>query len=354
MQDVMEANNVLSGSLGVVYKGRLVHCRGYTNAMEGYPITKPTSIYRTASVTKFITAYAIRSMEMDGFNVNGLFQNYIPTENEENKALGYDKIKIIDVLNHKGGLSRSHGVSTTIAKDLKVAVPITLEQKRKWCRMRKMAKDKKVGMDYSYSNLGYTLLGQLIEEQTGKLYYSYVYERILKPLGLTRPHIGNPFGDYPEEVKYQPTKLSVVKSALNKNDNLVSQAYEGRNYYLTLSSGGWIFSAPDMAKVLASLHSNVQNPILSRPILSELLNNSGLSITTASNGVIKYTKGGSSSTTSTHIHHRNTDVSFVILLNKSIKEIRNIYNSLSALADNMQATDWPSHDLFPQYNIPSF
>ncbi|HSH26848.1 MAG TPA: serine hydrolase domain-containing protein, partial [Wenzhouxiangella sp.] len=40
------------------------------------------------------------------------------------------------------------------------------------------------GSDYGYSNVGYSLLGILIEQLTGQGYESFVAERLLKPLGM--------------------------------------------------------------------------------------------------------------------------------------------------------------------------
>ena len=41
------------------------------------------------------------------------------------------------------------------------------------------------GTNRSYSNLGYMLLGAIIEQQTGKAYEDEVYERVLEPAGMT-------------------------------------------------------------------------------------------------------------------------------------------------------------------------
>ncbi|MDC8005548.1 serine hydrolase [Aureisphaera galaxeae] len=350
MKKTMEANNVHAGSLAVVYKGRLVHCRGYTNASEDYPVTQPTSQYRTASVSKFITAMAMRVMEKEGLDTDDFLKNYIPTENSENLNRGYDDIKISHVINQTSGFHWDHGISEKIARSLKVKLPISLAEKRKWCRMRRMLKNHVPGSKRSYSNLGYTLLGQLIEQESGMPYEDFVKSKILEPLGVTRPDIGRAGGDHEGEVQYQPGNIEIVQSAFSWDDRITSRAYDGRNYYLTLSSGGWVFSAPDMAKVLASLHSNVINPVLNATEVEIFLKNSGLRIYNDA-----YRKDGSSSTTNAMVYHRRTDdISYVILLNRAKSGIGSIHNELKKLIGKMNVNDWPQYDLFPNYGIPSF
>ena len=42
----------------------------------------------------------------------------------------------------------------------------------------------KPGSEHSYSNIGFTLLGEIIEEQTSTSYEQYIQERIFEPLGM--------------------------------------------------------------------------------------------------------------------------------------------------------------------------
>ena len=367
LQKLMESRNVKAASLAVVYKGRLVHAQGYTFNVKGQKITQPTSQFRTASVTKVITSMAVHRLIQEGvIKKDEPFSKYVPTENTNNEL--YDFIQIGHVLSHTGSFSRNHAYTHDIAKVLKIDIPVTVHDRRAWCRRQELLSDKLIGLGVQYSNLGYTLLGQLIEEASGMDYYSYVTEKILKPLGLTRPVIGSAWGNAKGEVHYEPKNLKLTQSAFIKDRDLVSSAYEGANYSLAMSSGGFVFSAVDMAKLLGAFHSNVNNPVLHSGMEKEMLTpavaSSGVYSQTygwptrtwkknANDTIQFYAKSGAYTTTAARIDYRDDDVSFVVLTNKS-GGLGNVPTALHRAADKMKDTDWPAHDLFPQYDIPSF
>ena len=374
IKKTMKAYNIRAGALAVVYKGRLVHTQGYTYGPEGYPITKPTSLFRMASVSKVITAMAIGNLIDNGqISMETLFKDYIKHEVRGDGNPVYEKIKVKHVLSHSSTLKRDHGLSVNIAKDLQVDLPISIQHKRKWCRKRSLLDSVVLGSDYSYSNLGYTLLGQLIEEVSQQSYQDYVANNILTPLGLDRPQIGSAEGDAPGEVLYQPYNLDLEKSAFSEKEKLVSRAYEGRNYELVLSSGGWIFSVVDMAKLLGAFHSNVQNPVLSESMQRELLTPTvsmgwggfyethgwptRLQDKVGGGKVRVYSKGGASSTTASSVQFREDDISFVLFFNRANgdkvdKYFGALVRELHEYADQMSPSQWPSKDLFPQFGIP--
>ena len=47
------------------------------------------------------------------------------------------------------------------------------------------------GSKFSYANIGYTLLGQIIEYSTGETYHSYMKNNILEPMGMHNSYIHN-------------------------------------------------------------------------------------------------------------------------------------------------------------------
>ncbi|MEM7186832.1 MAG: serine hydrolase [Bacteroidota bacterium] len=375
IEQVMKDFDIKAGSLAVVYKGRLVHARGFTNAWEDYPITQPTSLFRTASVSKIITSIAVHQLiEAGRFTKATYFKDFIPSEVSSGENDRYNDITIGHVLSHTATFRRSHGFSRSIAKNLGVDLPITIEQKRSWCRKRTLLDSMDVGQKYAYSNLGYTLLGQLIEETAGQSYFNYAKQHILSRLGLSRPQIGRASGDAPGEVQYQPYSLDLVGSAFDMDETLVSRAFDGRDYALTLSSGGWTASTVDLAKLLAAFHSNVDNPLL-----LETSENSMLTPTVSmgfggfyetygwptkirnkiTGGTVRiFSKGGASSTTAATVQSREDDISFVLLFNKSSASYDpytgSLINYLHDLADQMDEHDFPNHDLFPSYGVPSF
>jgi len=63
---------------------------------------------------------------------------------------------------------------------------------------------------FAYSNLGYVLLGQLIEQVTGTSYEDYIHDRILKPLELGRTDLGFELPDTTLQAKGYHKKTSLM------------------------------------------------------------------------------------------------------------------------------------------------
>jgi CubicO group peptidase (beta-lactamase class C family) len=62
--------------------------------------------------------------------------------------------------------------------------------------------DSDPGTRYSHSNLGYCLLGRVIEQTTGRSYEAYLKNSVLKPLGITLMRTGKTLTPAPGEVTY--------------------------------------------------------------------------------------------------------------------------------------------------------
>jgi CubicO group peptidase (beta-lactamase class C family) len=62
----MEDRAITCGSLAVTRNGRLVLARGYTWSAGPVPVTWPTSLFRTASVTKPVTGWNPRPRHVGG------------------------------------------------------------------------------------------------------------------------------------------------------------------------------------------------------------------------------------------------------------------------------------------------
>ena len=113
------------------------------------------------------------------------------------------------------------------------------------------------GTRYAYSNLGYWLLGRVVEEVSGASFSSYVSEQVLRPLGIPRAELAYAIPDPARQAtgyleKYSLTNL--VKGLLIDRD-LVGE-YDGR--WLSLRShyvngpafGGLVGSARGFARFL--------------------------------------------------------------------------------------------------------
>jgi D-alanyl-D-alanine carboxypeptidase len=165
-------------SVAVVRDGRLVLAKGYgyANLAERVPASA-TTIYRLASITKEFTAAAILHLAERGrLSLDDPISDYLPDYPGDGQ-----RITIRQLLSHTSGLSDASvlplleesggvGIDRNELIDLVAAQPL----------------DSEPGAEHSYSNVGYILLGLLIEHVTGTAYADYVENEILRPLGLDR------------------------------------------------------------------------------------------------------------------------------------------------------------------------
>ncbi len=135
------------------------------------------TLYDIGSVTKQFTATAILKLEMQGKlstedNLSKYFNN-VPKDKED--------ITIHDLLRHQSGLTGSVG------EDYEV-----ISQEEFINRVFSSPLRFEAGTDFSYSNIGYSLLAIIIEKVSGQTYETYLYNSLWKPAkmemtGYTRP-----------------------------------------------------------------------------------------------------------------------------------------------------------------------
>ena len=146
----------------------------------------PNSQFRIASLTKIFTAVAILIAERKGLlDIDDPVDKYCD--------FGLGDITIREVMNHKAGLYRSdtrpEGKEEEI-KDLTEYVDLVIKE-RYPDGIIDDAKARKRGNE-AYSNLGYNILGVILEKVTGMPWIEYETKEIIKPLHLKNTGMGMP------------------------------------------------------------------------------------------------------------------------------------------------------------------
>ncbi len=186
--------------------------RGYGYAdLETRTLVSPDSLFRIASISKPITAMAVMKLIEEkswsstsqshrfsiGIRSPTLLRNTwildgvkSPFDNSCNtEAVGIAKLLLIPCFKREDSPKSMASPYRFVADDFIAA-------------MRHHKLDFDPGSKYAYSNFGYNLLGRVIEARSGMPYETYVRERLLLPLGLTRMQIGHTRKEdrLPEEV----------------------------------------------------------------------------------------------------------------------------------------------------------
>ncbi|MDT8435664.1 MAG: serine hydrolase domain-containing protein [Gemmatimonadota bacterium] len=164
---------------GIVHGGRLVASggTGVANLAEGIP-AGPRSLFRIASMSKSFTALAILQLRDEGrLSLDDPVARWVPEMREMVYPTGdAPEITIRHLLTHSAGFpednpwgDRQLADSDRELLDLVAAGPSFA---------------RPPGIAYEYSNLGFALLGQVVEAVSGLEFHEYTRRRIFEPLGM--------------------------------------------------------------------------------------------------------------------------------------------------------------------------
>ncbi len=168
--------NVPGIAVGVFSDGKVTYSSyGVTDISNPAPVDENT-LFVIASVTKTFTATAIMHLVANGeIDLHAPVRKYIPELKLQDQTAA-EQVTVLNLLNHTSGLEWRLDADTGENDD-------ALEK-----FVAKMVDVKQIapaGTRASYSQVGYDLLGRVIEKVTGKTYEQAVTSLLLEPLGLT-------------------------------------------------------------------------------------------------------------------------------------------------------------------------
>lgn len=229
------------------------------------PIDTETS-YNWASITKTFTAVAILQLRDHGLlSLDDPAVRYIPELRQVHDSFGsIDAITIRQLLTHSAGFR-----NPTWPWDCDDSANCDWQpfEPTKWTQVAAMLPYTHIaftpGSKWSYSNLGYVFLGQIIERLTGDDFEVYIDKNILKPLGM--------HASYFDRSPYFLEK-HVSASYLRSGSTLTPQPFNFDSG-ITVSNSGLKAPITDMEKYLRFLLGDPANEtykvVLKRTSLEE-------------------------------------------------------------------------------------
>jgi len=160
------------GVVLVAHGGTVVLAKGYglADRARKVPYTTDTA-FDVGSITKPFTGAAILKLEMDGkLAVSDPITKFFGGVPDDKK-----EITLHQLLTHSAGFADSLGGDYDKV-DRADFVKLALASKLR----------SRPGKTYSYSNVGYSLLGAIIEQVSGTSYEKYLHDKLSKPAGITR------------------------------------------------------------------------------------------------------------------------------------------------------------------------
>lgn len=223
----------------------------YSTGLSDIENKVPLSLTHTLaafSMTKTLTAIAILQLsERKTINLDDRVSNYFKHP--------YDpEITIRNLLSHTSGIPNPiplrwvHLVQSHDSFDEQKAMDNVLHDNPDL--------DSKPGTKYKYSNIGYWLLGKVIEKTMEKKYTDYISETIFTPLGLSPDEIGFKINDVNNQAKGYLKKWSFM--------NFIGRFFIDENI-IGDSEGSWIHiknvytNGPSFGGTIGSAHSKGAN-----------------------------------------------------------------------------------------------
>jgi CubicO group peptidase (beta-lactamase class C family) len=378
MQTFLTNYQIPGATFALTKNGKLIYMRAFGTANQtGTEATQPYHMFRIASVSKPITSVAIMKLVEDGqlslsdkpFGPGGILNADPYFANANVTDTRVYNITIQNLLEHSAGWNRdvpmppgplspypwSYPHSDPIAFPLHVtqtlgeANPVTERAMIKFSIQKGL--NFAPGTGNNYSNVGYLVLGEVIEKKTGLSYENYVKQNIFAPLGIYDIRLGkNLLADKQErEGEYinSFTTLSVYGTG-----QFVPWQYGGWSIEAMDAHGGWIATARDLVRLLTAVDAFPSRPdILSASTIQTMTTPSATHPGYAKGWVVSssgsWFHGGSLDGTSSEMVRTNGQLTWAVILNKRTNA-SGFSNAMHNLGWNCvnSTTTFPTHDLF--------
>jgi N-acyl-D-amino-acid deacylase len=364
---ILELTGAPGAALAVARDGRLVLAKGYGYAdiMTREPVS-PTSRFRIASVSKPVTAAATMKLVEEGrLSLDDRVVEVLDFETSGADSLDprIRDITVGDLLYHSGGWDRERSgfdppfAADRIAIALGEAPPADASQMVEFVLRQEL--DFEPGSRQVYSNIGYAVLGRVIEAVTGDSYERYVQRAVLEPAGVRTAVLARSFREQrvPNEVTYHDDRVFL---SMFPGRGMVPAPYGAFAIETMDAHGGWIASAPDLLRFITHVDQDPTVPdVLERETIESMISPHasastdslfyarGWEILRQRDGVVWYHRGDLPGTTALLVCAGRTQ--FALLMNGNAGSRENADRLLPMLLDAARnVEEWPDSDLFPE------
>jgi len=220
-------------ALTIIQDGKTTKTAGYGFAnLELKAPAKPETVFEIGSVTKQFTAACILLLQQEGkLSVDDKIAKYLPEV-----PPSWSNITIRHLLNHTSGIKSYTGLDG-------FELTKHLTQKQFITALWKIPLEFQPGDQWKYCNTGYSLLGFIVENVSGKNYWDFLGEKIIGPLGMTSTTNREPSLVVPHRADgYEKSK----------NGALINRDYDLTDIF---SAGAIISTVGDLSKWNAALNT---------------------------------------------------------------------------------------------------
>jgi len=157
---------------------------------------KQSTIFSICSISKLFTSVAIMKLYDEGLlRLDDRVEDILPAYNLKQKYPESGPITVRSLMTHSSGLPREAAYPYWTGPDFPFPTREQIDKK-----LQKQETLYPSSTYFQYSNLGLSLLGEIVEERSGMPFNEYVLKHILKPLGLANTRTSLPETLYGKEL----------------------------------------------------------------------------------------------------------------------------------------------------------
>lgn len=180
-------------SIAVIKDYKIEWAKGYgwADSLEQKPVTTET-LFQAGSNSKSLNAVGVLKLVQDGkLNLNADINTYLKTWKFPYDSLSKGKkITIANLLSHTGGISVHGFYGYKKGEEIPTIKQILNGQKP--ANSEAIRSMHEPSIKYEYSGGGTTISQLIIQDVTGKPYDEYMWENVLKPMGMTNSSYTQP------------------------------------------------------------------------------------------------------------------------------------------------------------------
>lgn len=359
--------DIKGASVAISVDGRLVFAHGFGYAdLESSIVTEPYHRFRVASVSKLITAIAVMNLCDEGvlslgdkvFGPDGILNDSVFDNPRDPRVYN---ITLAHLLGHQGGWSLRYGdhmfITQSVARQMNRELPLTTTDYVRFALDRRLHYSP--GSGRSYSNLGYAILGLVVEKASGMSYEDYCQNKILEPLGIYDMAIGRNLDSerLVNEVRYYEHEGAINKLSVYGTGEIVPSSNGGNDIVSLGAAGAWVATAPDLIRLLLAVDGFDNNPDILSAEMIEVMTDMRNGIaplgwrSSFPNGV--WWRTGFFPGTTAMMKRLPDGRAWAVLLNSSAWNGPELTNEINTLMNRIlsQTREWPDDDLF-RYSLP--
>lgn len=279
-RNLLGENGYRGGATGVLLGNRLGYAEGFGRTITGHSVYAE-SLFPVSGISKVITAVTVLKLIEEGalretdrvFGHRGILHGMTPkaSEMKDNRIL---EITVDDLLRHAGGwnaeispindpvfneflVDGNHHL-VNISKELNLKSQLNLYDIIEY--MAKQRLEFTPGTQSVVSNLGYLILGRVIEQVTDMPYDVVVKEKLLNNCGMWHTRLG-PHIHEGNQV-YKGRNPREIKAELREKHEIIGEYYAYAQTYLVDSCLGWFSNVYDVMRLAQCIDGSADYKIL--------------------------------------------------------------------------------------------